>query len=140
MNLIYNYAIIQGHLMESGDSLLYGNIAIVDMSFGLSENKTLRLEFEHLSTHQDKGNWIMGMAELSITSGWFFSLSDRWNYGNADSGKQYHYYNAGIAYVQHTNRIALSYGKQLQGVVCVGGVCRTVPASNGLTLTITSSF
>ncbi len=140
MNLIYNYAIIQGHPMENGDSLLYGNIGIVDMSFGLSENKTLRIEFEHLSTQQDKGNWIMGMAELSINPAWFFSISDRWNYGNKDAGKQFHYYNMGIAYVHHTNRISLMYGKQVQGIVCVGGVCRSVPASNGLVLTISSSF
>ena len=140
MNLIYNYAIIQGHLMETGDSLLYGNIAIADFSFGLTETKTLRLEFEHLSTHQDKGNWIMGMAELSIAPSWFFSVTDRSNYGNKDASKQFHYYNAGIAYIHNTNRISLMYGKQVQGVVCVGGVCRTVPASNGLTLTITSSF
>ena len=140
VNMIYNYAIIQGHLMETGDSLLYGDIAIVDMSFALTENKTLRLEFEHLSTVQDKGNWIMGMAELSIAPKWFFSLTDRWNYGNKDASKQFHYYNVGVAYVHNTSRIALVYGKQVDGVVCVGGVCRAVPASNGVTLTITSSF
>jgi len=34
----------------------------------------------------------------------------------------------------------LMYGKQREGIFCVGGVCRNVPASNGVTLTITSSF
>ncbi|HPU24227.1 MAG TPA: DUF6029 family protein [Candidatus Kapabacteria bacterium] len=34
----------------------------------------------------------------------------------------------------------LTYGKQNQGIICVGGVCRTVPASNGLYLSISSSF
>ena len=34
----------------------------------------------------------------------------------------------------------LQYGKQRAGVFCVGGVCRAVPASNGLTFSFTSSF
>ena len=34
----------------------------------------------------------------------------------------------------------LSYGKQREGIICVGGVCRQVPAANGFSVTITSSF
>jgi hypothetical protein len=45
-----------------------------------------------------------------------------------------------VAYNNDANRIQLSYGKQRAGVVCVGGVCRVVPASNGFTISITTSF
>ena len=34
----------------------------------------------------------------------------------------------------------LSYGKQRAGVMCIGGVCRTVPATNGVSLSISSTF
>ena len=45
-----------------------------------------------------------------------------------------------LAYNNDANRIQVSYGRQREGVVCVGGVCRNVPAANGLTISITSSF
>jgi hypothetical protein len=34
----------------------------------------------------------------------------------------------------------LAYGRQREGLLCVGGVCRQVPAASGFMLTITSSF
>jgi hypothetical protein len=34
----------------------------------------------------------------------------------------------------------LGYGKRREGIFCVGGVCRAVPASSGLEMTFTSSF
>ncbi|MCT4623955.1 MAG: DUF6029 family protein, partial [Schleiferiaceae bacterium] len=37
-------------------------------------------------------------------------------------------------------RVQLGYGRQPSGIFCVGGVCRFVPASNGLQMSITSNF
>jgi hypothetical protein len=34
----------------------------------------------------------------------------------------------------------LGYGKRREGVFCIGGVCRAVPATNGFEISITSSF
>jgi len=51
-----------------------------------------------------------------------------------------HYYNVAAGYTQGATRIALRYGRQREGLLCVGGVCRYVPQSTGLTLSITSSF
>ncbi|HML86108.1 MAG TPA: DUF6029 family protein [Bacteroidales bacterium] len=34
----------------------------------------------------------------------------------------------------------MSYGRQREGLLCVGGVCRQVPAATGFTLTLTTSF
>jgi hypothetical protein len=78
--------------------------------------------------------------EVTISPKWFFSLSDQWNYGNSDASKQLHYYNVAAGFVYNTTRIQLVYGRQREGIICVGGVCRYVPQSSGLTLTITSSF
>ena len=65
---------------------------------------------------------------------------DEYNYGNPVSDKQIHYYNLSMGYSQGTNRISVRYGRQREGLLCVGGVCRYVPASTGLTITLTSSF
>jgi hypothetical protein len=34
----------------------------------------------------------------------------------------------------------LGYGKRRAGIFCIGGVCRAVPASNGIEINITSTF
>jgi hypothetical protein len=67
-------------------------------------------------------------------------LIDQYNYGNPDSKLQLHYYTGGIGFIKDSNRISITYGKQRAGVFCVGGVCRNVPASNGVAISITSTF
>ncbi len=137
VNLEYDIAVIEGHV---GEPKVFANIGIADLTYKLSRKKTLRMELQHLSTEQDDGDWAMMMLEYSIAPKWFFSVMDQYNYGNPESDKQFHYYTASLAYNMNTSSIRLSYGRQREGVICVGGICRVVPASNGLSLTITSSF
>jgi hypothetical protein len=98
------------------------------------------VEIQGLWTKQDKGNWIAGLLEFTIAPKWFFSVQDQWNYGNTDTQQQLHYYLVSAGYTYNTSRISLSYGRQREGILCVGGVCRYVPAASGLTLTVNSSF
>jgi hypothetical protein len=136
----YNKEVIEGHKTEQGLSLVYSHIGIIDISYKLKEKKSLQLEFQHLYTKQDKKNWVMGMIQYTIAPKWFFSVGDMYNYGNDEKEMQIHYYNASVGFIKNANRISLTYGKQREGILCVGGVCRFVPASNGITLTIISSF
>ena len=80
------------------------------------------------------------MIEWWPNGHFFVAVFDQWNFGNPDPKLQIHYYLGTIGYNKDAHRIAISYGKQSAGIFCVGGVCRVVPASNGLTLSITSSF
>jgi hypothetical protein len=137
LNLFYNIDVIEGH---PGEPDVKANIGIADIQYKLTPTKTLRFELQHLSTKQDKGNWASAMVEYTIAPKWFFSISDEFNYGNTDEDKRLHYYNASMGYTHHSSRIAFTWGRQREGIVCVGGVCRFVPASTGLMLTITSSF
>jgi hypothetical protein len=45
-----------------------------------------------------------------------------------------------MGYTRQATRLALTFGRQAEGVICVGGVCRVVPASSGLSLTLTTNF
>jgi len=45
-----------------------------------------------------------------------------------------------LGYIEGATRITISGGRQRQGIFCVGGVCRVVPASNGVSLSVTTSF
>jgi hypothetical protein len=101
---------------------------------------SLRGEVQGLWTKQDKGNWVAGLLEFTISPKWFFSIQDQWNYGNDDPNQRLHYYLLSAGFTHNTSRIAVSYGRQREGILCVGGVCRYVPAASGITLTITSSF
>ena len=138
LNQAYNKDVVEGHLNEYG--IVYSNIGIADVTWKITKKHALRFELQGLWTKQDKGNWVAGLLEYTIAPQWFFSVQDQWNYGNSEKSQQIHYYLISAGYTYNTSRISLSYGRQREGILCVGGVCRYVPAASGLTLTLSSSF
>ncbi|MEO0405536.1 MAG: DUF6029 family protein, partial [Bacteroidota bacterium] len=101
---------------------------------------SLRFEAQTLFTEQDKGDWATAILEYNWSPHWFVSVIDQYNYGNDNEGERVHYLYGTAGYINGANRISVGYGKRREGIFCVGGVCRAVPASNGFELTITSSF
>lgn len=136
-NQVYNKDVVQG---EPGAETIYSNIALAELTYRPKAESSIRMEIQHLSTRQDKGNWMMGLLEYGMGEHWMFSVQDMYNYGNEIYSQRFHYYNAGIIYIKNATRVQLGYGKQRAGIMCVGGVCRYVPALSGATLSITSSF
>lgn len=134
--ITYNSDVIEGH----SDGMFYANIGILDMTYMIQPKKSLRLEMQHLWCKQDDGNWGMAMLEYAIAPKWFFAVMDNYNYGNPVNYKRIHYYMLSFGYTRNAGRISVSYGKQREGILCVGGVCRQVPASNGFLVSITSNF
>jgi hypothetical protein len=104
--------------------------------YKITSKKSIRTKFEHLSTQQDKKNWVSGLAEVSLSSPYAFYCSDLYNYGDTKN----HYYNIGASVTKNSTRFALGFGKQRAGLFCVGGVCRFVPASYGFSAMLTTSF
>ena len=129
--LIYDKAVLEG---SPGDDVVNAHITVADYSYRINSTNTIKFEAQHMFTKQDQGNWANAMIEYTISPSWFFSISDSYNYGNEISEKRIHYYLGSVAYVKNSLRVAMSYGKQRKGIMCVGGVCREVPASNGLML------
>jgi len=126
---------------------IYNSITVLDMTYKFNKKNALRLETQHLYTKQDKGSWAMGMLEYTVSPHWFFVVWDQVNYGGFGSTEEIeffegieHFYNFAFGYTRGANRIQVSYGKQREGVVCAGGVCRYVPAFEGIMLSITSTF
>jgi hypothetical protein len=138
--LTYNNVVTEGHETKQGGKFVYANVCVADITWKVDKKNALRLETQALFARQDEGDWIAGLFEYTISPKWFFTVADEYNYGNDESGKRLHYFNIATGYIKNTTRIALSYGRQREGLLCVGGVCRQVPAATGLTLTITSSF
>ncbi|MFC2151073.1 DUF6029 family protein [Bacteroidota bacterium] len=117
---------------------LNANIGILDVTYKIKPRHSLRMELQGLFTEEDKGDWTMGLLEYTIAPKWFLSISDQYNYGNTYN--KLHYFNVAAGFKKNANRIQVGYGRQREGVICIGGVCRNVPAASGFNISITSSF
>lgn len=116
------------------------DVQILDMSYKVKKKQTLRMELQHAYTQQEFGSWAMMLLEYSIAPKYFIAVFDEYNYGNADPNLRLHYFSGSAGVNYKTYRFSMGYGRQRAGVLCVGGVCRIVPASNGVTLSATGSF
>jgi hypothetical protein len=141
--LVYNNDINQGAYNNDGKApkgKIYSHIGIVDLSWKISKKHNLRTELQTLLTHQHQGDWVTGLLEYTYSPHWFVALLDQYNVGNRQEVYRIHYLLGSVGYIKGPTRLSVSYGKQRAGLFCVGGVCRTVPASNGFTVTLNSTF
>ncbi|MGE0636535.1 MAG: DUF6029 family protein [Bacteroidia bacterium] len=136
LNLVYNKDVVQG---LSGYGTVYADMGIVDVTYKFNQKYALRMELQSLTTRQDEGSWAMGLLEFTHSK-YFVAVMNQYNYGNKHPEKRLHYPNITIGYLMDKVRITATYGRQRAGIFCVGGVCRNVPASNGLTLSVMMSF
>jgi len=135
INTHYNSERIVGYEYHG---MIKANILIFETQYKIKSKHSIRTEIQHLSTKEHEGNWAMGLVEYTISPHYFFAIQNLYNYGNETN--KVHYPNVSAGYTKGTTRFALGYGKQRQGIFCVGGVCREVPKSNGISLSITTSF
>ncbi len=134
INQYYNKSIID----QNG--LVNTNILAGETTYKMSKSKSIRVVAEHLWADSDKKNWAASTVEFNANSKFSFYVSDLYNYGNDASYSRNHYYNVGGSFRKSTTRIALNYGRQRGGLVCVGGICRIVPESSGLSLSLNTNF
>lgn len=111
-----------------------------DNLYNFSDSKTLKLELQHQWADASFKNWAAGLIEYNFNSQWSVFNNNLYNYGNSDNSKKINYYSFGTTYSKSATRIQLIYGRQRGGLVCIGGVCRFVPESSGLTLNLNYSF
>lgn len=133
----YDKTIIQ---QEPGSPNIISNIGVLDGYYSFSSAHTLHFELQGLQTKQDQGNWAFALAEYNFGSDWFVGALDEYNYGDPDPALRIHYFTLTGGYMHNALHITIGYGKTRAGILCIGGVCRTIPASDGFTLSITNSF
>ena len=139
LNVAYNKDVVQGLV---GYGTINANIAIADVTYKVASRHSLRLEVQGLWTkdQKDEGDWIMALLEYQWAPHMFVAVMNQFNYGNKNVDKRLHYPSITVGYIHNATRITLGYGRQRAGIFCVGGICRNVPASNGVSLSITTSF
>ena len=117
------------------------HIAYAEVIYNFTSTKSLRFDFEHMWADADFRNWVGGSAEYNFNEKLSLFVMDLVNYGNLKTEEsQKHYLTVGSAYRFKSSRVMLSYGRQRGGLVCVGGVCRFVPESTGLTISFNTAF
>lgn len=117
----------------------------IDYLKRINSKHSVRTEVQYMHTKEDYGSWLYGLVEYSISPHWLFELSDMWNISpkakaDGSSGDKLHYPTAGVVYSSGPTRYSLRYVKQVEGIVCSGGICRLEPAFSGFKFTLTTSF
>lgn len=110
------------------------NVFVLDMTYKFTRKFSMRGEFQYLYSQEGvrgqekgKGDWVAGLLEFNIAPNWSIYVSDMYNHG----GDKLHYYNAGASFTYSVLRVSASYGRNREGYVCSGGVCRYQPAYTG---------
>jgi hypothetical protein len=124
-----------GPLGVQGD--IKAKVGVIEANYLHANGKSSRGVLQHLWTKNDRKNWLGLVYEYGISSSVNVFVSDGWNYGRSD---KIHYYNLGGSYSKNSTRVSLNYGRQRGGLICIGGVCRYVPESNGFNLNLSYSF
>jgi len=142
MKFKYNNILLDGATDKTNldNGYVKSDIFVLEGQYKISRKHSIRAEVQGLFTKEDVGNWGTFLVEYNISPKWFFAVMDQYNYGNPVEGRRLHYLIGSAGYLFGNSRVMATYGKQRAGIFCIGGVCRTVPATNGLTLTFTSSF
>ena len=112
------------------------NVFVVDALGKLSRSVSLRGELQYLYSEELDKDWMAGLLELGIAPNWSVFVSDMYNHGNT----KVHYVSGGLGYSNSFIRLAASYGRNREGMVCSGGVCRWQPAYTGGNLQLTLFF
>jgi hypothetical protein len=138
--------------------IISSHIGVIEAAYKINKTHSIRTELQGMFLEKekgnyngscldeekgfikDKGNWATLLVEYSISPSYFFSFMDQYNYGNPIESKRIHYPIITCGYIKDATRFTVSYGRQRAGLFCVGGVCRFVPANNGLTFSFTQSF
>ena len=147
LTLVYSYQVFNPAVEGEPSALFHNNIVVADVAWRVNKKHSLRFEGEWMGSdsHRDVaaghtdprlGDWLMGLVEWNLGSKWFVSVSDQLAYNDGKGN----YYNVSVGYTSGATRLQAGYGKQRRGMLCIGGVCREVPASNGLTISLTTSF
>jgi len=132
----YNQDIFEN---KPGVPLVEALTPYAEFLYKFDRKKSLRTEFQYMNTDEDFGSWVFALAEFSVAPNWIFTLSDMYNLDDKKTAP-HHYPRVDVTYIRNANRFGLSFIKQVEGIVCTGGICRLEPAFSGVRLNVSSTF
>ncbi|KAB2813755.1 DUF6029 family protein [Phaeocystidibacter luteus] len=146
-NFAYNKSVLEDGvtdqvIMDNPDvqEIAYVNAGVLELIYTFKPRHSIRMELQGAFSEQYRGDMAMLLLEYGWSPHWFFSAQVISNYGHTDPDLQLTYPIGSVTYFRGQTRIQVSYGRQQAGIFCVGGICRVVPPSNGLSLSVTTNF
>lgn len=124
---------------KPGVPLLTAITPYAELRMRFKKRRSLRIELSYMQTEQDYGSWAFALAEFSAKNLTFWA-STMVNTLPTKYDDIQVFYEFGANYTHHSNRFEIAYKRQVEGIVCTGGVCRYQPAFNGVQLNVVSSF
>ncbi len=141
----YNQAVYEGK-----DPKKVENVETVspfmELTYKVNRKNSIRLESQFLMTDQDLGSFYHGILEWNSSPHFSIAVSDMVNTNpvrivNPTLADQVlHYPSVFAKYNVKTTSFTAAYVKQVEGVVCTGGICRLEPAFSGLRFTLATQF
>lgn len=122
------------------DSVININAMVWENQFKIPNGQTIRSELQFALADGFRGDMAMALVEWTINHDWTLALQDIFNYGHPTPSRRIHYPILSLIHFNGPTRVQIGYGRQQQGVFCVGGVCRVVPPSSGLSISLTTSL
>jgi hypothetical protein len=122
-----------------GTGLLTSIVPMFEIQRKLKKRRSIRAEVSLMSTEQDFGSWTWMLVEAKVSKHWTISASDMYNY-QALRTDEIHYPTIYTQYTHKQSRYSFAYVKQVEGIVCTGGVCRYEPAFSGVRFTMNTNF
>jgi Family of unknown function (DUF6029) len=135
LNQYYNTRFVEEAFGE-----VKANTVVLDNTIILKKLQSIRVDLQHQWADERFKNWVAAQVEYNFSAKWSFFIVDLYNYGNSNVNEQLHYYNMGATFNKAAYRVQFGYGRQRGGLICVGGVCRFVPQSAGLNVSLNYSF
>ena len=140
--LTYNQEVYE---MKSEVPLVKTITPYLDFLYRFTPYKALRTEFQYMETKQDFGSWMYGLAEFSMAPKWSFEISGMYNVKPKKANskgviEKTLYPTLGVVFFNDAQRYSLRYVKQVEGIVCSGGICRLEPAFSGFRFTMNTTF
>jgi len=148
----YNQEVYEG---KADVDILETLTPYLEFLYKIDRKKSVRIETQYMLTapgisdytNRDLGDWLFAQVEVGIAPHWIFTVSDmynidpyRKNLAPGDTAEKIHYPTVGVVYTQRSNRFELKYVKQVEGIVCAGGICRLEPAFSGVKMSVRSTF
>lgn len=145
----YNIAVLQLKPLVGDDRFVDTFTPFAEITYKITRRKSVRMELQYLLTErsrklfgsdkaehlQDLGDWAYALIEYNVAPKYSISISDMY----AIDGEE-HYYDLSASYTKGANRFSVGWAKQVEGIICTGGICRPESAFSGLKMSLMSSF
>ena len=138
-NLVVNNDVVK---VAPTPGIITSHIGVFEMLYKINDKHSIRTELQGLWTEnrKDRGHWYTLLVEYTISPDWYITGVLQHNYGNPLSNSRNVYPLLALGKIWNATRLEARFGRVNAGMFCVGGVCRPVPASSGLTVVFSHSF